>query len=109
MTTFACQFAFIAAFVTFSSFSYLFIIPFLSPLFNQINYSYKINTINYVVIIPRRTTKCRERSGHHQARRGGGRTMGGVAAAKNKQHYFNLKNIKKYENSQSSTVLDRTS
>ena len=69
MTTFACQFAFIAAFVTFSSFSYLFIIPFLSPLFNQINYSYKINTINYVVIIPRRTTKCRERSG--QARRGG--------------------------------------
>ena len=71
MTTFACQFAFIAAFVTFSSFSYLFIIPFLSPLFNQINYSYKINTINYVVIIPRRTTtKCRERSG--QARRGGG-------------------------------------
>ena len=70
MTTFACQFAFIAAFVTFSSFSYLFIIPFLSPLFNQINYSYKINTINYVVIIPRRTTKGRERSG--QARRGGG-------------------------------------
>ena len=29
----------------------------------------------------------------------GRRTMGGVAAAKNKQHYFNLKNIKKYENS----------
>ena len=27
----------------------------------------------------------------------GRRTMGGVAAAKNKQYYFNLKNIKKYE------------
>jgi hypothetical protein len=35
--------------------------------------------------------------------------MGGVAAAKNKQHYFNLKNIKKYENSRLPTVLDRTS